>query len=48
MQIDLSVLILMGSLFTSYLLGVRLLEAITARLQSIKFISPYTRLSLYR
>ncbi len=37
-QLDLSVLILMGALFTSYLLGVRLLEAVTARLHSITFI----------
>jgi hypothetical protein len=37
-QVDLFVILMMGSLFTGYLLGVRLLEAITARLHSITFI----------
>ncbi len=35
---DRSALIIMGSLFVGYLLGVRLLEVITARLRSITFI----------
>jgi hypothetical protein len=37
-QGNLSGMIMMGSLFTGYLLGVRLLEVITARLRSITFI----------
>ncbi len=37
-QLDVFGMILMGSFFTSYLLGVRLLEAVTARLRSINFI----------
>ncbi len=35
---DLFRLIAMGSVFTAYLLGVRLLEVVTARLRSIAFI----------
>ncbi len=37
-QADSLVIILMGALFAGYLLGVRLLEAVTARLRSITFI----------
>jgi hypothetical protein len=37
-ETDLNLFIMMGSLFVGYLLGVRVLEVITARLRSIKFI----------
>lgn len=37
-EVDLLGMITMGSVFIAYLLGVRLLEVITARLRSIKFI----------
>ncbi len=37
-QVDLFGMIIMGSFFIGYLVGVRLLEAITARLRSITFI----------